>query len=163
MSTFRKWWPDLMVPLALAFHTLGAIIWVGGMFFAHMALRPAAADLAPPERLALWRRVLPRFFFWVWISIGTLLVTGYGVLFIGYGGMAGVGMHIHIMQATGLLMMALYAFLYAFPYQGFRRAVDAGDMAGAAAHLAKVRQIIVINMPLGLFTSAIGGTGGYWG
>ena len=28
--------------IGLAFHALAVIIWVGGMFFAHMVLRPAA-------------------------------------------------------------------------------------------------------------------------
>ena len=37
--------------LAITLHILGAVIWVGGMFFAYMALRPvAAALLEPPQR-----------------------------------------------------------------------------------------------------------------
>ena len=32
--------------VALVFHLFGSIIWVGGMFFAHMALRPAAGIAA---------------------------------------------------------------------------------------------------------------------
>jgi len=31
--------------LGLAFHILAAVIWVGGMFFAHMVLRPSAGPL----------------------------------------------------------------------------------------------------------------------
>lgn len=152
----------MFVPLVLALHTMAAVIWVGGMFFAHVALRPALAPVAPPERLALWSRVFPRFFGWVWASIAVLLITGYGVVYWGYEGMAGAGLHIHIMQATGLLMMVLYAFLYFAPYRAFRQALASGDMAGAAGHLAKIRQIITINLPLGLFTAAIGATGGFW-
>ena len=29
--------------IPLLFHLLGAVIWIGGMFFAYLALRPAAA------------------------------------------------------------------------------------------------------------------------
>lgn len=151
-----------MIPLLLAIHTVGAVIWVGGMFFAHMALRPALAEMAPPERLALWRRVFPRFFAWVWASVIALLVTGYVVILWGYGGFAGLALHINVMQATGLLMTALYVYLYAAPYQAFRRAMAAGDLARAASEQAKIRQIITINLPLGLFTAAIGATGGFW-
>lgn len=151
-----------MIPLLLAVHTLGAIIWVGGMFFAHMALRPALAEVSPPERLALWRRVFPIFFRWVWISVTALLVTGYVVILWGYGGFAGLAPHINIMQATGLLMMALYVYLYFGPYGAFQRAMAAGDTARAASEQAKIRQIITINLPLGLLTSAIGATGGFW-
>ena len=32
---------------ALIVHILAAIVWVGGMFFAHQVLRPAAAMLEP--------------------------------------------------------------------------------------------------------------------
>ncbi len=39
----------------LALHVLAVVIWVGGMFFAYNALRPAAAEvLEPPNRLKLW-------------------------------------------------------------------------------------------------------------
>ena len=47
-----------MLPsLALILHEWGAIVWVGGMFFALIVLRPATGPLDPPARLALWRRV----------------------------------------------------------------------------------------------------------
>jgi len=151
-----------MVPLLLAVHTLGAVIWVGGMFFAHMALRPALAETSPAERLALWRRVFPRFFRWVWISVVALLITGYAVIVWGYGGFAGLAPHINIMQATGLLMIVLYVYLYFGPYRAFQQAMADGDLAGAASEQAKIRQIITINLPLGLLTSAIGATGGFW-
>ena len=40
--------------VAITLHLLAALIWVGGMFFAHMALRPAVNTmLEPPQRLPL--------------------------------------------------------------------------------------------------------------
>lgn len=153
----------LAFALALAIHTLAALIWVGGMFFAHVILRPAALDLAPPERLGLWRRVLPRFFRWVWLSIAALLVSGYGVLLLGYrGGVTGGGLHIDLMQLTGLIMMANFTFLYFVPFAAFKRRVDAGDFPAAADALGRVRQIVVVNLVLGLFTTAVGATGTLW-
>ena len=50
---------------AVSLHILAAIVWIGGMFFAVLVLRPAAGPLEPPDRLALWRRVFARFFPWV--------------------------------------------------------------------------------------------------
>ncbi len=40
-----------MISIAITLHLLGTIVWVGGMFFAHMALRPTAAEApgAPSE------------------------------------------------------------------------------------------------------------------
>jgi uncharacterized membrane protein len=152
-----------MLSLALALHTLAAVIWVGGMFFAHMALRPSVMELQPPDRLGLWSRVFPRFFAWVWASVITLLLTGYGVIYLGYQGMAGVGMHVHIMQATGLLMMAVFVFIYFGPFQAFRRAMEQGDMPAAALAQGRIRKLVAFNLPLGLFTAAIGATGNFWG
>jgi len=51
--------------VSLVLHSLSAVLWVGGMFFAHQVLRPAAAALEPGPRLTLWSRVLGRFFGWV--------------------------------------------------------------------------------------------------
>lgn len=149
--------------LALAVHTLSAIIWVGGMFFVLTILQPSLAEMPAPERQALLGRVLPRFFHWVWLSIAGILGTGYGVLFLGYrGGFTGGGLHIDIMQITGLVMIILFAYLYFFPFRWFKRARATGDVASAGAALAQIRPIVVVNLILGLFTAAIGATGTLW-
>jgi uncharacterized membrane protein len=45
-----------MSPLIQALHGMAASAWVGGIFFAYMALRPAAMiTLEPPVRLKLWQ------------------------------------------------------------------------------------------------------------
>lgn len=149
--------------LPLALHLLAAIVWVGGMFFAHMALRPSVAKMAPPERLGLLRQIMGRFFLWVWIAIATLLATGYGVLLLGYrGGLGGGGLHIDIMQMTGTVMMALFVYLFFVPWRAFKGALAEGEIAKAAGHQARIRVIILVNLVLGLVTAAIGGTGAFW-
>ena len=52
------------MPLLIALHLLAAVIWVGGMFFAYMVLRPSAGLLEPAARLPLWQRVFGHFFPW---------------------------------------------------------------------------------------------------
>lgn len=55
---------------AILLHIIAAVISVGCMFFAYMALRPVAAPLLePPVRLMLWSQVFQRFFPRVWTSI----------------------------------------------------------------------------------------------
>ena len=61
----------------LPIHILSAVIWVGGMVFAHFMLRPAALALEPPLRLPLFRRVFERFFPAVWVIVVLLLATGF--------------------------------------------------------------------------------------
>jgi uncharacterized membrane protein len=145
-----------------ALHVLAAVVWVGGMFFAYMVLRPAAGPLEPPLRLALWRRVFSRFFPWVWASIAVLLASGYAMLFLHFGGFAHAGLHIHVMQATGILMMLLFLHLFFAPWRRFSRAVETGALQDAAAALLQIRLIVAINLVLGLVTVAVGASGRFW-
>ena len=148
--------------LLVALHILAAVIWVGGMFFAFVVLRPSAGPMEPPARLALWQRVFGRFFPWVWASIAALLVSGYAMLFLHFGGFAGAPPHVNVMQVTGILMMLLFLHLYFVPWRRFSRAVQAGAFADAAASLDQIRRIVAINLVLGLITVAVGASGRFW-
>ena len=148
--------------MLVALHALAAVVWVGGMFFAYMVLRPSAGPLEPPLRLALWARIFGRFFPWVWASIAVLLVSGYAMLFLRFGGFAGAGLHIHVMQVTGLLMMLLFLHLFFAPWRRFSRAVETGAFQDAAASLDGIRRIVAINLVLGIVTVAVGASGRFW-
>jgi uncharacterized membrane protein len=149
--------------LSVALHALAAVIWVGGMFFAYVVLRPGVAELAAPDRLRLWRRVLGGFFTWVLGCIAVLLLTGYHMVFAGFGGFAGVGTHVHVMQLTGWVMFLLFLHLYFAPWKRFRTAVDGGDVDAAARQLGTIRLVVAINLALGLLTVAVGASGRFWG
>ena len=124
--------------LALALYVISAVIWVGGMLFAHMMLRPvAAAQLGPPQRLALWVGVFKRFFPAVFASIATLLATGYWMVLSFYGGFDAVGMHIHLMTWIGYVMMLIFLHVFFAPFRRLKQAVAAEDWpAGADYPLA---------------------------
>jgi uncharacterized membrane protein len=149
--------------IGLAIHILAAVVWVGGMFFAYVVLRPVAGEFEPLPRLTLWRGVFARFFPWVWACVVGLLLSGYGMLLFGLGGFAGAGVHVHLMQALGLVMMALFAHLYFAPWRRLQRALEQGDGTAAAGQLAQIRRIVLINLCLGLITSVIGASGRFWG
>lgn len=149
--------------VGLVLHSLAAAVWVGGMFFAYVVLRPVTGELDAPVRLALWRGVFGKFFPWVIASILVLLATGYWMIFGYLGGFGGAGVHVHVMQLTGLLMMALFLHLYFAPWKRMRQAVDRGDHPAAAAQLGQIRTIVLINLVLGLVTVAIGSSGRWWG
>lgn len=147
--------------IALILHALSAVVWVGGMFFAHQVLRPAAAALEPGPRLALWSRVLGRFFSWVIAAIVLLLLSGYALVF--YGGFGMIALHIQLMQGIGIVMMLLFFHLYFAPWRRFRTAVARQDWAEGARQLGQIRTLVTINLVLGLVTIAIGSSGRYWG
>jgi uncharacterized membrane protein len=149
--------------ISLVLHTLSAVVWVGGMFFAHQVLRPAAAGLEPGPRLTLWSHVLGRFFAWVFAAIVVLLLTGYAMVFGVYDGFGDIGLHIHLMQGIGILMMLLFFHLYFAPWRRFRTAVARQDWAEGGRQLGQIRTIVTINLLLGLIVVAIGSSGRYWG
>ena len=149
--------------IALILHILSAVDWVGGMFFALIVLRPAAAALEPGARLDLWLRVFERFFLWVFAAIALLLASGYAMIFGVYAGFRGIGLHVHIMQAVGIVMMLLFFHLYFAPWRRFRVALARRDQAAAASQLGQIRTIVTINLLLGLVTLAVGSSGRYWG
>lgn len=151
-----------MTAALAALHALAAILWVGGMAFAHFALRPSLPVLEPPQPLRLWEQVFPRFFGIVWIAVATLLVTGYGLMFLVHGGFATAPLAVHLMQGIGLAMMGLFTFLYAVPFRRFRAAAATGAWPEAARHQAAIRGIVHANLYLGLLTSAIGASGRFW-
>ena len=148
--------------LALAFHILGAVIWVGGMFAAYVCLRPAAGSLDASQRLQLWRSFFEKFFLWVWASVLLLLASGYWMLIMRFGGFSQAPLYVNLMQALGWVMIALFVWLFHGPWLAFKRAADAQEWPAAAASLNRIRQIIMVNMPLGLIVVIIGGTGAHW-
>ena len=149
--------------IALILHAIAAVVWVGGMFFALLALRPATAPLEPGPRLELWARVLGRFFAWVIAAIALLLASGYGMIFGVYAGFHGVGLHIHIMQGIGIIMMLAFFHLYFAPWRRFQAALARQDYPAAAVQLNQIRLIVTLNLVLGLVTVAVGSSGRYWG
>lgn len=152
------------MPLLIALHLLAAVVWVGGMFFAYMALRPVAATLlGPPQRLPLWTQTFMRFFPWVWLAILLLTTTGYAMLFSVFGGMAGVGLHVHLMQGLGWIMILMFMHMYFAPFQRMKRAVAAGEWPTGGQQLAQIRRIVGINLILGLLVVLIASSGRYLG
>jgi uncharacterized membrane protein len=140
-------------------HVLGIVIWVGGMFFAHQILRPVAADrLEPPLRLPLWVGVFKRFFPWVWASVAMIFASG--LFMIGFvGGMSSAPLHIHAMLGTGTIMMAIFAYVFFIPFARLQRAVLNQDWKAGGASLASIRQLVGINLSVGLITIAIATAG----
>lgn len=136
-------------------HLLAVLIWVGGMFFAHLVLRPAAAEaLEAPQRLRLLEAVFRRFFNWVWGASGTILVTGFYLAYL-YGGIAHTARHIHIMLALGLAMMAIFGYMFFACYVPFSLHVAKQRWKEAEEILPRIRRLVALNLALGLLTVGV--------
>lgn len=133
--------------LALLLHLSAAIIWLGGMVFAHFCLRPSVAMLEPPQRLSLMAATLTRFFEIVIPAIVVLLATG-GYLYTGREGLA-APIGVHLMVGIGIAMCLIFGHLFFGPFRRMKAAVAAATWPTAATQLGKVRVLVLTNLILG--------------
>jgi uncharacterized membrane protein len=150
-----------MMPLAITLHVLSVLIWVGGMFFAYMALRPAATALEPSQRLPLWSRTFARFFPWVWAAVILLPLTGYWMILYAFDGFANAKLYIHLMQGVGLVMIGIFFYVFFIPYARLKRAVIDSDWPSGGQALAEIRRWVGINLILGIITTVVATAGAY--
>jgi len=136
----------------LALHIVCAVLWVGGMFFAYVIVRPSLSVIEPPQRLLLHTQIFRRFFLVVWHVMPLLLLSGFILLFGLFGGMANVPWNIQAMMGIGILMAAIFVVLVFGPYARFRRTTDRARMT---ANIDSIRKLIGVNLVLGLITVVI--------
>jgi uncharacterized membrane protein len=147
-----------MHPIFLFLHLAGVVLWVGGMFFAWMCLRPvAAAQLEPPLRLKLWAGVFARFFPWVWLAVAVILLSGLLALFA--VGMKQAPLHWHLMLTLGLVMSAIFGYVFFAPYGQLKDAVTAQDWPRGGVALGQIRRLVGTNLILGYVTIATASLG----
>ena len=144
--------------IALLLHLLGVTVWIGGMFFAYLCLRPAAGALEPPVRLALWAGTLQRFFGWVWLSVALILGSGFHMLTV-MAEHARVPLYVHLMLYVGVLMALIFAYVFFSPFPVLKKAVAAQDWKAGAAALGRIRVAVAVNLALGLLNIVIATAG----
>ncbi len=154
----------------LFLHVMGVVIWVGGMFMMHFAVRPSAVELLPPpQRVPMLAATLRRFFRWVTIAVLVVLISGL-LMFFGIGMAAGAmaagknaflegirlaHVSVHAMFVIGLVMMAVYAHIRVAPFKRLQAAVAAQDWAAGALQLDQVRLLVAINLALGVIVIGV--------
>jgi uncharacterized membrane protein len=146
----------MLYAILKAVHVLAIVVWVGGMVFSHFFLRPALAQLEPPQRLRLMHEVLGRFFRAVLVA--SLLALGTGVWMIGRvakqvvqtGGSFHMSMEWTLMTVLGVAMVAIFMHIRFALYARLGRAVAAADWPAGAVALGQVRQWVAVNLGLGL-------------
>ncbi len=146
----------------IALHVLAAVVWVGGMFFAYQCMRPAVGEaVAPDQRPALWYPTLAYFFRWVWAAVVILPVSGYMMVFRHLGGMSQVGVHVHLMQVLGIVMILVFLHVFFAPYRRLGEAVQNGDTEDGLHRIGQIRRFVGINLVLGLAVVVIATAGRY--
>jgi uncharacterized membrane protein len=145
-----------MMLVAIFMHILGFTVWIGGMFFAYMALRPvAAAVLQPEQRLQLWAGVFGKFFFWVWLAVVLLFASGIHMVAL----LGKPPAYVLVMLGLGIVMLLIFAHVFFGPYKRLQRAVAAQDWPAGGAALGQIRSLVGTNLILGLLTMCVGALG----
>src|SRR5690606_16093952 len=147
-----------MTPFALLYslHVLAAVIWVGGMFFAWMILRPAAvSELQPPERLRLSADAIRRFFQSVWLARVDLAIGGRGRWHWRLDCLASPPRYVHVMAGLYLVMLALFLRIQLLQLPRLKRAIAAQNWPEGGATLGGIRRLVGINLLLGLVVVAL--------
>ena len=136
-----------------ALHLLCAVLWVGGMFFAYVVLRPSMVAIEAPQRMLLHTRVFRKFFLVIWHAMPLIILSGFAMLGLRWD-MATAPWQINAMMGIGLLMAAVFLAIFFGPYRQFRRTTDRNRMASS---LDSIRKLIGVNLILGLVTVIIAG------
>jgi uncharacterized membrane protein len=138
--------------LALFLHLISDVVWIGGMFLAYVAVRPAALEvLEGPQRVRLWAAIFKRFFPAVWIAV--VLIIGSGFVMIGQ--LARVPTYVLVMTAIGLIMTMIFLHIYFAPFGRLKRAVAASDWHAGGVALNQIRVLVGVNLAIGLINIAV--------
>lgn len=142
MKPVKDFWYTLR-----ALHLLGAIVWVGGLFFLLVIMRPAMSELTPAQRVDVYRAAFHRFLRMLWIVMPAMLVTGYGMMFGQFGGIWGASWSLELQHLLGLAMSAIFVFLWFGPYQPFQQ--------GRGRSIEAIRPLLEASLVLGLATTIV--------
>jgi uncharacterized membrane protein len=134
----------------LAIHVLSAVVWVGGMFYAIVVLRPALSVLDAAPRLQLHMLTLKRFFLVVWHAMPLMLLTGWGMIVAAGWDMGHLPLYVNAMQGLGVVMAGIFLFTYFVPFRRLRRAIRPGPEL-----LGRIRLLVTANLIMGLLVILI--------
>ncbi|NMJ42319.1 hypothetical protein GWK16_13780 [Roseomonas sp. JC162] len=153
-----------MATILYVLHVLGAVLWVGGMAFAVLVLRPAAHGvLEGPQRLALMQDVFRRFFRVLWHVVPIILLTGWAIFGLTYWGFGASIWHVHLMNLTGIVMTGVFLYVTMVPWKAMRGAIAEGRTADAVAAMNRIRLGVTLNLGIGVLTVAVAAWGRFGG
>ncbi len=145
-----------MYDLVKLIHLIAAILWMGGMAFMLMALRPAALAIMDPQpRARLMVEVWQRFFLIVIVAIVALFTTGTNLYTTAFraakaaNGSGSVPLGWNLMLVIGIAMMLIFGHVYFAGFRKFKRAVAAAEFPAAAKAAVQVQMLVVTNFVLG--------------
>jgi uncharacterized membrane protein len=135
-----------VVWLVTAIHLLCVVLWVGGMAFLLLTLRPSVSVIDPTARLALQGAVFRRFFRSIWQVMPMAIVSGLLLLILSYSHHA-LPWPVMVMQTGGVLMAAIFIGMVLVPNKRFQAKLAAG--AATAEDIVPIRRLIWLSLGIG--------------
>ena len=161
------WSPDVLYASLKAVHLLSIVIWLGGMFFVLVCLRPAAAAvLEPAARVTLMHASLRRFFDIVTASALVALLSGVAMIAIARAAAVRAGLAFnmpldwYVMVALFFVMAAVFAHVRIALFRRLDHAVAGRLWPAGAAALNLIRWEVTINLVIGVFIVVVVRLGG---
>jgi len=106
-----------MIKSLLFLHLFFAIVWVGGMVYSLLFLRPSLREIAQEEQRGKFlKQVFSKFFLAVWLSIIVLFLTGMS-LWHGYRKDFSDNPLFHIKLFLFGLMVIIFTYIYFFLFR----------------------------------------------
>ncbi len=145
-----------MYDIAKLIHLVAGIVWMGGMTFMLLALRPAALALMEPQpRARLMGEVWRRFFAIVLVAIAALFFSGSHLYTAAFkasklaSGVGSVPLGWNVMLVLGITMMLIFGHIYFAGFRKFQRAVAAAEWPIAAKAAGQIHKLVLANFVLG--------------
>lgn len=146
--------------IALLLHLIAVVVWIGGMFFAHFCLRPAAmSTLQSAQRLPLMAAALARFFTAVAWSLALLWASGLAMYAVWAAAGGRPPASWNLMAGIAAIMTVLFGIILFRQHPRMKRALRDGELPKAAADLNGIRRLVMVNLALGFITIAVATVG----
>lgn len=142
-------------------HLLAIMLWLGGMAYTLMFVRPALGELPPPERLRTLRGIVARFLGAVLAAVLIALASGAWMMaevasqVHATGGTLRIPPAWHVMAGLGVVMAIIYFYVRYGIFNRLNDAVERGAWAEGAAAAAALRRWVLVNLLIGLVIVAV--------
>ena len=137
---------NTIVWLVTAIHLLCVVLWVGGMAFLLLTLRPSVSVIDPSARLVLQGAVFRRFFRTIWQVMPLAIASGLLLLILSYSHQA-MPWPVMVMQTGGVLMAAIFIGMVLVPNKRFQAKLAAGT--ATAEDAVPIRRLIWLSLGIG--------------
>jgi len=158
--------PTVLYATMKALHLLAVIVWIGGMDFVLLCLRPAARVLEPPARIALMHAAMRRFLAVVAAAIAVILVCGVAMVAIAWSAAARAGLRFnmpldwYVMFVVFFAMVAVFVHIRSVLFRRLDAALREQRWADGASALGAIRWEVSANLVLGVFVTVLVRLGG---